>query len=112
MRASLRAANPAGIGEPRPDTGRRQFLPREIMHATRATGKYHHVTALAGATDVKGHAVRRANSQLVHVCNLAGKAAVLIEQCAAQITAYGRPETLLTGEDEGQLSTWAIERPL
>jgi len=36
----------------------------------------------------------------------------LIEQCSAQITAYGRYETLLTGEDGGQLSTWAIERAM
>ena len=36
----------------------------------------------------------------------------LVEQCSAQITAYGRHETLLTGQDEGQLSTWAIERAM
>jgi integrase len=36
----------------------------------------------------------------------------LIEQCAARITAYGRHETLLTGEGEGQLSAWAIERAM
>jgi hypothetical protein len=38
--------------------------------------------------------------------------ASLIEQCAAQITAYGRHETLMTGEDERQLSTWAVERAM
>jgi hypothetical protein len=36
--------------------------------------------------------------------------ASLIEQCAIQVAAYGRHETLLTGEDERQLSPWAIER--
>lgn len=36
----------------------------------------------------------------------------LVEQCSAQIAAYGRYETLLTGEDGGQLSTWAIERAM
>jgi integrase len=36
--------------------------------------------------------------------------AFLVEQCSAQITAYGRFPTLLTGEDQGQLSPWAIER--
>lgn len=38
--------------------------------------------------------------------------ASLIEQCSAQINAYGRHETLLTGTDEGQLSPWAIERAM
>jgi len=41
------------------------------VYASRTTGKYDHVSALAGAIDVKGHSVRRGNSQLVHVCNLA-----------------------------------------
>ena len=36
----------------------------------------------------------------------------LIEQCSAQITVYGRYATLLTGEDQGQLSPWAIERAM
>jgi integrase len=38
--------------------------------------------------------------------------ASLIELCSVQITAYGRHETLLTGEDGGQLSPWAIERAM
>jgi len=38
--------------------------------------------------------------------------ASLVEQCSVQITAYGRHETLLTGEDQGQLSPWAIERAM
>jgi integrase len=38
--------------------------------------------------------------------------AFLVEQCSAQITAYGRFPTLLTGEDQGQLSPWAIERAM
>ena len=36
----------------------------------------------------------------------------LVEQCSAQITAYGRYVTLRTGEDQGQLSPWAIERAM
>jgi integrase len=28
------------------------------------------------------------------------------------VTAYGRNETLLTGEDQGQLSPWAIQRAM
>jgi integrase len=36
----------------------------------------------------------------------------LVEQCSAQITACGRYATLLTGEDQGQLSPWAIERAM
>ena len=36
----------------------------------------------------------------------------LVEQCSAQITAYGRHMTLLTGEDQRQLSPWAIERAM
>ena len=36
----------------------------------------------------------------------------LVEQCSAQITAYGRYVTLLTGENQGQLSPWAIERAM
>lgn len=38
--------------------------------------------------------------------------ASLIEQCSIQIAAYGWHETLLTGEDDRQLSTWAIERAM
>ena len=38
--------------------------------------------------------------------------ASLIEQCSIQVAAYGRYETLLTGEDGGQLSPWAIERAM
>jgi integrase len=38
--------------------------------------------------------------------------ASLIAQCSVQISAYGRYETILTGEDERQLSTWAIERAM
>jgi integrase len=38
--------------------------------------------------------------------------ASLIEQCSIQITAYGRHETLLTNEDDRQLSPWAIERAM
>src|SRR5580693_1369790 len=38
--------------------------------------------------------------------------ASLVEQCSVQIAAYGRHETLLTGEDQGQLSPWAIERAM
>lgn len=33
----------------------------------------------------------------------------LVEQCSAQVTAYGRYVTLLTGEHQGQRSPWAIE---
>jgi integrase len=36
----------------------------------------------------------------------------LVEQCSAQITAYGRYMTLLTGEDQRRLSPWAIERAM
>src|SRR5580693_10089743 len=36
----------------------------------------------------------------------------LVEQCSAKIAAYGRYATLLTGEDQGQLSPWAIERAM
>jgi integrase len=38
--------------------------------------------------------------------------ASLITECSAQITAYRRHETLLTGEDGRQLSPWAIERAM
>jgi hypothetical protein len=38
--------------------------------------------------------------------------ASLIEQCAAQITVYGRPETLLNHEDDRQLSPWAAGRAM
>lgn len=38
--------------------------------------------------------------------------APLIEQCSIQIAAYGRSETLLTGEDGGQLSPGAVERAM
>jgi integrase len=38
--------------------------------------------------------------------------ASLITECSAQITAYGRHETLLTSEDGRQLSPWAIERAM
>jgi integrase len=38
--------------------------------------------------------------------------ASLIEQCSIQVAAYGRHETLLTGQDERQLSPWAIERAM
>jgi integrase len=38
--------------------------------------------------------------------------ASLVEQCSIQIAAYGRSEALLTGEDGGQLSPWAIERAM
>jgi hypothetical protein len=38
--------------------------------------------------------------------------ASLVEQVSLQIAAYGRHETLLTGEDDRQLSMWAIERAM
>jgi integrase len=38
--------------------------------------------------------------------------ASLVERCSVQIAAYGRYVTLLTGEDECQLSPWAIERAM
>jgi len=38
--------------------------------------------------------------------------ASLIAECSGQISAYGRHETLLTGEDRRQLSPWAIERAM
>jgi integrase len=38
--------------------------------------------------------------------------ASLIAECSGQISAYGRYETLLTGEDRRQLSPWAIERAM
>jgi hypothetical protein len=43
------------------------------VHASRATGKDDHISALAGTTDVQGHSVGRGNSQLIHVYNPAGK---------------------------------------
>ena len=36
----------------------------------------------------------------------------LIAECSSQISAYGRHETLLTGEDRRQLPPWAIERAM
>lgn len=36
----------------------------------------------------------------------------LIEQCSVQVAVTAGYETLLTGEDAGQLSTWAIERAM
>lgn len=38
--------------------------------------------------------------------------ASLIADCSAQISAYGRHGSLLTGEDGRQLSPWAIERAM
>jgi integrase len=38
--------------------------------------------------------------------------ASLIAESSGQIDAYGRHETLLTGEDRRQLSLWAIERAM
>ncbi len=38
--------------------------------------------------------------------------ALLIAECSAQISAYGRSDTLLTGADGRQLSPWAIERAM
>ena len=37
---------------------------------------------------------------------------MLVAECLAQIRAYGRAETLLTGVDGRQLSPWAIERAM
>jgi integrase len=37
---------------------------------------------------------------------------LLVAECSAQISAYGRAETLLTGVDGRQLSPWAIERAM
>ena len=36
----------------------------------------------------------------------------LVRECSAQISAYGRCETLLTGENGRQLSPWAVERAM
>lgn len=38
--------------------------------------------------------------------------ASLITECSAQISVYGRYETLLTGEEGRQLSPWAVERAM
>jgi integrase len=38
--------------------------------------------------------------------------ASLVAECSAQISIYGRYTTLLTGQDEEQLSPWAIERAM
>jgi integrase len=38
--------------------------------------------------------------------------ASLVAELSAQVAAYGRHETLLTGEDGRQLSPWAVERAM